>query len=218
MSNTQVEEELLEHAEKLLDVFSVLPTNANKRRILQLFKTRESHKGTEDMRDAIASLEISQAMNGHPVHIDDVFTREEVNSYLDRVMGIIQPNESAHTQPRNQDGTYSYDGNWDRVCVCGHTLGEFHTAETPHACGNNGTGLVDCDCSRFRFSKSKTEEMRRKGTGEGETLDQQCGYLGCTNRVERIIAVPKQLCEEHLKGFEEWLNRQQTNKNRITNE
>lgn len=58
-------------------------------------------------------------------------------------------------QARDQyTGQYTYDGNWERLCVCGHTLGQ-HTAESPKACGNYGTGLIDCDCRKFRLSRKK---------------------------------------------------------------
>lgn len=50
---------------------------------------------------------------------------------------------------RDKQGKYSYEGNWERLCECGHTLGD-HTAEPPHACGNYGSGLIDCDCRKFK--------------------------------------------------------------------
>ena len=60
-------------------------------------------------------------------------------------------------QIRDQlNGQYSFDGNWERFCVCGHTLG-VHTADSPRACGNYGTGLIDCDCRKFRPTKKKME-------------------------------------------------------------
>lgn len=58
----------------------------------------------------------------------------------------------------SKTGKYSYEGNWDRLCVCGHSLGEYHTAEPPHPCGNNGTGLIDCDCTKFRPAKVVTPD------------------------------------------------------------
>lgn len=51
---------------------------------------------------------------------------------------------------RTSDGKYTYTV--DRPCVCGHGL-EFHTAEKPRACGNYGTGLIDCDCRNYRPSR-----------------------------------------------------------------
>ena len=55
-------------------------------------------------------------------------------------------------QPRSADGRYAFDGNWDRLCTCGHTLG-IHYADPPQACMNaqksaGGTG-EPCDCKKF---------------------------------------------------------------------
>lgn len=59
-------------------------------------------------------------------------------------------------QPRNRrDGRYTFDGNLDRLCVCGQTLG-LHGAEAPHP-GNaiiDGV-LTETDCPRFRPAKTE---------------------------------------------------------------
>jgi hypothetical protein len=50
-------------------------------------------------------------------------------------------------------GRYSYSGDFDRLCKCGHTLGA-HTAEPPHECINGDTGEA-CDCARFVPARRK---------------------------------------------------------------
>jgi len=62
-------------------------------------------------------------------------------------------NRNRHT------GQYSFEGNYERLCVCGHTLGT-HAAEPPHDCFNEDTGIESatgevCECKRFRPSKKK---------------------------------------------------------------
>lgn len=54
---------------------------------------------------------------------------------------------------RDKQGKYSFEGNWERVCTCGHTLG-IHAAEPPHPCFNEDTGIEGatgkaCDCAKF---------------------------------------------------------------------
>lgn len=56
-------------------------------------------------------------------------------------------------------GQYSYEGQWDRLCRCGHTLG-VHAGEAPHPCFNGDSGMEGatgepCDCPRFRPAKVK---------------------------------------------------------------
>lgn len=61
------------------------------------------------------------------------------------------------TQPRNKKtGQYSFEGNWDRLCVCGHRLGA-HAGEPPHDCfsGQMDDGGEYCDCPKFRPSRRK---------------------------------------------------------------
>lgn len=54
-------------------------------------------------------------------------------------------NEVPPRQSRAPEGKYSYEGDWERLCVCGHRLAT-HTAQAPHTCNENG----DCGCERFR--------------------------------------------------------------------
>lgn len=62
-------------------------------------------------------------------------------------------------QERADDGRYTFDGNLDRLCVCGHTLGE-HSGGAPHDClvysyPENDPKHADCDCLKFRPSRRK---------------------------------------------------------------
>lgn len=66
------------------------------------------------------------------------------------------------TRTRNRDdrnGQFAYDGKFERLCICGHTLGV-------HAVGGfdclAGTNCLDdphpgkhCDCQKFRQSRRK---------------------------------------------------------------
>lgn len=61
---------------------------------------------------------------------------------------------------RANDGRYAFEGQWERLCTCGHTLG-LHAYAAPHDC-LNGTGVPGqtamgdhCDCQRFRLSRKK---------------------------------------------------------------
>jgi hypothetical protein len=63
-------------------------------------------------------------------------------------------------QDRDSNGRYIYSGDWERLCVCGHTLG-VHTAEAPQACGTYGTGLLDCDCRQFKPAPQTKEKGNR---------------------------------------------------------
>lgn len=75
----------------------------------------------------------------------------------------------ARGQARHRDtGQFSYQGKWNRLCVCGHELG-FHAAEAPHDCFNadrlnigdagdmdpNRFPPTDCKCQKFRPSRKK---------------------------------------------------------------
>lgn len=56
-------------------------------------------------------------------------------------------------QARDQvSGQYAYEGNWDRLCVCGHRLGD-------HIAGGFDCGLFHhtkgCKCQKFRPSKRR---------------------------------------------------------------
>lgn len=67
------------------------------------------------------------------------------------------------SQPREREtGRYGFDGDFERLCVCGHPLG-LHTAEAPHEClaidahsidtERFQRPLPDCDCIRFKRSR-----------------------------------------------------------------
>lgn len=54
---------------------------------------------------------------------------------------------------RDSEGKYKHDGNWDRLCKCGHTLG-FHAAakvagQRPCFHGDE-PGAEPCGCVVFR--------------------------------------------------------------------
>jgi hypothetical protein len=57
----------------------------------------------------------------------------------------------ARYQNRDErNGQFTFDGNLQRLCVCGHTLGS-HYAVAPHECC-----VKDCDCiNRFRPSRRR---------------------------------------------------------------
>lgn len=71
--------------------------------------------------------------------------------------------ETVIRQKRADDGRYTYDNDWDRLCRCGHRLG-IHAAAAPHDClagthcpGDPHKGL-HCKCERFRPNgKRRTE-------------------------------------------------------------
>lgn len=73
--------------------------------------------------------------------------------------------ETPRIQKRETDGKYAFDGDFDRLCVCGHTLG-VHSAGSPADCllysfGKMAEGEMDkqankdveCGCQRFRLSR-----------------------------------------------------------------
>lgn len=53
-------------------------------------------------------------------------------------------------------GRYTYEDRWERLCVCGRTLG-IHDAEAPHPAGDASLdpepGMPECE--RFRPSRAK---------------------------------------------------------------
>ena len=58
-------------------------------------------------------------------------------------------------QARARDGRYTFDGNLQRPCVCGHTLAD-HCAGAPHECFvSTFAPYTPCDCPKFRKSKKK---------------------------------------------------------------
>lgn len=54
-----------------------------------------------------------------------------------------------HTTRERSTGRYGFDGNWERLCTCGHRLG-FHTGVAPHSCIASDFIKCDCECTRFR--------------------------------------------------------------------
>jgi hypothetical protein len=73
------------------------------------------------------------------------------------------PGSAAHTEAvsvsvavdikkRDVKGRYSFDGRLERVCVCGHTLGEHAGGTAPHDCLHGGGDQL-CGCKKFRPSR-----------------------------------------------------------------
>jgi hypothetical protein len=69
------------------------------------------------------------------------------------------------TRKRETDGKYAFDGDLDRMCVCGHTLGA-HSNGSPADClfyslpaverkGQPGEDRHECGCVKFRLSRKK---------------------------------------------------------------
>lgn len=64
---------------------------------------------------------------------------------------------------RESTGRYTFDGNLDRMCVCGHTLGVhscgddagciFYSLSQAERLGQPGENHKDCGCQRFRQSR-----------------------------------------------------------------
>lgn len=77
--------------------------------------------------------------------------------------------EDRKNEYRGADGRYEYFGGFDRVCVCGHTLG-IHCAGgwDCFAVPVSETGCKDfqveglekaCDCQKFRPSRAKKHRV-----------------------------------------------------------
>jgi len=81
---------------------------------------------------------------------------------------------SERIQKRELDGRYAFDGNLQRLCVCGHSLG-VHSGGSPADCLLYSLPLndpqrlaeaapIDCGCKKFRLSRRKAAlagEVRR---------------------------------------------------------
>lgn len=57
---------------------------------------------------------------------------------------------------REQNGQYAYHNNWERLCVCGHSLGD-HCIGSPKDCmvSTMSPDYLPCDCQQFRLSRKK---------------------------------------------------------------
>jgi hypothetical protein len=66
---------------------------------------------------------------------------------------------------RDEQGRYDYENDWDRLCVCGHTLG-VHASGSPADCllysfGDHHSEIKDhlhqpdknCGCQKFRAAR-----------------------------------------------------------------
>jgi len=61
--------------------------------------------------------------------------------------------EQVKQQARDNDGKYKLDGNWERMCICGHTLGQ-HFAEKPRNCCENDSYE---HCKTFKLNKKNVK-------------------------------------------------------------
>ena len=61
-------------------------------------------------------------------------------------------NKPLTDQGRDSEGRYTYENRWERLCTCGHTLGN-HTAVAPHTCIEGDFSAVSCSCAKFRPSR-----------------------------------------------------------------
>lgn len=60
---------------------------------------------------------------------------------------------------RDHDGRYTYSGRLERMCVCGHTLGD-HSVGSPadclaHTMPDASETDKQCRCQKFRLSRRK---------------------------------------------------------------
>lgn len=64
--------------------------------------------------------------------------------------------DSRHIERNKATGRYSYSSRFERLCECGHPLGE-HTAAAPHECiaVSFHTEAEGCQCRVFRLAKRK---------------------------------------------------------------
>jgi hypothetical protein len=66
---------------------------------------------------------------------------------------------SERTQQRDDSGKYTFDGDLDRLCVCGHSLG-LHSGRAPHDCltyslSKTNPDHAECDCQKFQPQRRK---------------------------------------------------------------
>lgn len=76
---------------------------------------------------------------------------------LGELKKLVKEAGAVHNRNRHT-GQYTYSSNFERMCVCGHSLA-VHTGEAPHSCMNDdtyagGTGEA-CDCEKFRLARGK---------------------------------------------------------------
>jgi hypothetical protein len=73
--------------------------------------------------------------------------------------------DKAIEKARERDtGRYMAENNWERLCVCGHTLGD-HSAESSggmRPCFAGDVEGISCDCEKFRQKKHKGKNLYGK--------------------------------------------------------
>ncbi|MGC2234217.1 MAG: hypothetical protein WBA09_22140 [Candidatus Acidiferrum sp.] len=93
--------------------------------------------------------------------------RAITGSMLRQELGEVKVSAKESQRKRGDDGRFEHEGNWERLCVCGHTLG-VHAAASPAQClfytfspsaperlGKPGENNPDCGCQRFRLSRKQ---------------------------------------------------------------
>lgn len=55
---------------------------------------------------------------------------------------------------RDREGKYTFEGKWDRLCVCGHRFGA-HAAQAPHDCFISDYDGAECKCPKFKPAPQK---------------------------------------------------------------
>lgn len=95
------------------------------------------------------------------------------NPTIGMFVGDAEIERRERYQKREHDGRYAFDGNLQRLCVCGHSLA-VHSAGSPADCllysfpendpqRQAEQAPVDCGCKRFRLSRTKKSPRKVKG-------------------------------------------------------
>lgn len=82
----------------------------------------------------------------------------------ERLTHMTAPKKNEYRDPNN--GQYAYFGGFERMCVCGHTLGVhiaggFECGADPFGKDENGFSEPDsanCKCLKFRPSRRKADK------------------------------------------------------------
>lgn len=97
---------------------------------------------------------------------------------------------------KNRDrgnGRYTHAERWERLCVCGHTLGDHtaaaHKGERPCIVGD--FGHEQCDCRKFRPAKAA-----KAARDPFEVTDRRIAYLRSRGENERNTVAWRDAVEE----------------------
>lgn len=98
-------------------------------------------------------------IDGDLVHVTSRLPSGRI--FVDVHAGVRPPRDVPPREPipvpfrprEKRSGRFTFDGNFERPCVCGHIFG-VHTAAAPHECMNGDTGAggsgEPCDCTKFK--------------------------------------------------------------------